>query len=127
MCNAGVFEEVPQQKGNIGGVFADWRHAKLNHIQAVIEVLAELALGDLRRRSRLVAVINRTFARCTRPIGADRLNISRFGEPQQHRLHPKTHLAEFVQKQRATFGLVNQSGLVTVRAGEAAAYMAEQL
>ena len=62
-----------------------------------------------------------------RPIGADALNLAGLEEAEQHHLHPHAHLADFVEEHRAVRRHFEQARLVAIRAGEAAADVAEQL
>jgi hypothetical protein len=116
-----------QQKRNVVGPFAKRRNPQLDDVQAIVEILAEFPVGDLRAQ---VAVRRRDqphVGAARRPIRADRLHFTRFREPQQYGLHAQTHLAELVEQQRPAFSLPHQPGLVSIRAGEAAARVAEQL
>ena len=78
-------------------------------------------------RSRLVAVISRTLTRVCDAVGADALNFAGLEEAQQHDLHARAHLADFVEEDGAVRRHLEQAGLVAVRAGEAAAHVAEEL
>ena len=73
-----------------------------------------------------MAVISRTSVRPGHGIRADRLNLARLGEAQQHGLHPQAHLAEFVEEQRAVIGLPHETRLVAIGAREAPADVAEE-
>jgi len=59
-------------------------------------------------------------------VGADRLHLSALQEPQEHGLHAKTHLADFVEEDRAHVGSLELSWLITIGAGEAALHVTEQ-
>ena len=79
------------------------------------------------RRLRLVAVISRTSERPVTPSTPIVWNLSGLRKSQEDGLHPQAHLAEFVEEQRAAISLADKSGFVTIRAGEAAPRVTEQL
>ena len=58
---------------------------------------------------------------------ADRTHGFLLDDAQQFDLHVQRQIRDFIEKQRAAFGGLNQSLLVADRAGEAAALVAEQL
>src|SRR6185436_8964959 len=60
-------------------------------------------------------------------IRSDLLQFTRFQESQQHSLHPEGHLSDFVEKHRPEMCGFHFSGLIAVRAREAALHMTEQL
>ncbi len=62
-----------------------------------------------------------------RPIGADALNFAGLEKAKQHRLHARTHLAHFVEEDRAVWRHLQQTRLVAVRSCEAAASVPEEL
>ena len=78
-------------------------------------------------RSRLVAVIEPDVHARVRAVGADALDLASFEEAEEHDLHARAHLADFVEEHRAVGRHFEQPGLVAVRARETAADMAEQL
>ena len=69
----------------------------------------------------------RTSTRVAGPVGADLLDFSRFQESQEQPLHAQGHFPDFIHEDRAVVGDLELAGLVTERAGEAAAHVAEQL
>ena len=62
-----------------------------------------------------------------RAVRADALNLAGFEEAQQHDLHARAHLADFVEEDRAVRRRFEQAGFVAVRAREAAAHVPEEL
>ena len=54
-------------------------------------------------------------------VGPDRLDLTVLEEAEQQGLHPQAHLADLVEEHRAAMRQLEQSHLVAVRAGEAAA------
>ena len=69
----------------------------------------------------------RTSSRESAPPAADGLNLSAFQKPQQLSLHLQAHLPDFVEEERALMRLLQTARPVTIRAGEAALGVAEQL
>ncbi len=69
----------------------------------------------------------RTFARDDRAGRAHALDFAGFEKPQQRPLHPRAHLADFVQKHGAIGRRLENARLVAIGVGEAAARMPEQL
>jgi hypothetical protein len=47
-------------------------------------------------------------------IGANPLDLASLGEPQEHRLHARGHLADFVQEQRAAIGEDGEARFVAI-------------
>ncbi len=105
---------------------AQRRHADLDDVDAVEQVLAELALGDQRRQvlvgGRQDAHVDREF-----PGLADRPHALFLDDAQQLDLHVQRQVGDLVQEQRAALGGLDQALLVGDRAGEAALLVAEQL
>ena len=105
---------------------AQRRHADLDDVHAVKQVLAELALGDQRREilvsRRQDAHVDRRF-----PGLADRPHALLLDDAQQLDLHVQRQVGDLVQEQRAALGGLDQALLVGDRAGEAALLVAEQL
>ena len=62
-----------------------------------------------------------------RLVAADALDFALFEHAQQFRLHGDGHVANFVEKQRAAFGLFEFANVLCRRAGECSLFMAEEL
>ena len=62
-----------------------------------------------------------------RAVGADALNFAGLEEAEEHHLHARAHLADFVEEDGAVRRHFEQARLVAVGAREAAAHVAEQL
>src|SRR5690349_12805078 len=116
-----------EQQRHVRRTLADRWHPKLDDVQAVVKIFAEFAVDDLRAQIAVGCGNQPNVRPAARPIGSNRLNLAGFGEAEQHGLHAKAHLSQFVEEQRAAFGLSDQAGLVAIRARETATDMPEQL
>ena len=61
-----------------------------------------------------------------RPVRADALNLAGFEKAEQHDLHSRAHLSDFVEKHRAVGRHFQQPRLVAVRAGKTATHVPEE-
>ena len=96
------------------------------HFQHVLD-FPGLSLSQLGKEGRL-ALGRRDQAHVDapdRPVGANRLNFAGFREPQEGRLHPQAHFAQFVEEQRAVVGLPDEARFVAIGARETAADVTE--
>src|SRR3546814_8622108 len=97
----------------------------LDDIEAVIKILAKCAAADqlahMLVRGRDHAHVDGDLA-----FGADRAHCALLQREQQLDLHVRRQIGDFVEKQRAVLGGLEQTGLVAVRTGEAALQMAEE-
>ena len=116
---------VGQQRDVLAAV-AQRRHEKRNHVEAVEQVLAEIAALDLLFQI-LVGGGHHAHVHLHGFGRAHRLEALLFERAQHLGLGAQAHVADFVQKQRAAVGLLELADLVFVRAGEAALGVAEQL
>jgi len=100
--------------------FAERRHADLDDVEAVVEVLAEAALLDLRGE---VAVRRREDARRDGQVAAaaDPPHAPLLQRAQELHLHGRRELAHLVEEERAAVRLVEEPGARAGRAGEGAA------
>src|SRR5215467_11098691 len=117
---------MPDQQRYVTLALAYGRDAKLDDVQSIVQVFAELALGNPRAEVAIGRSNQANVRAPGRPIGADRLYLAGLCKPQEDGLHAEAHLAEFVQEQRAAFGLPHQARLVAIGAGEASPHMAEE-
>ena len=60
-------------------------------------------------------------------IGSDRPHFAAFQKAQEHRLHAQAHFPDFVQEHRAAIAQLKKANLVTMRTGEAALHVTEEL
>ncbi len=96
-----------------------------DHVEAVVEVVAELAARDHRLE---VAVGRREHAHVhlDRPRSADPLEGLLLQDPQQLHLRALRQVANLVEEQAAAVGQLEPAAMLPVGAGERAALVAEQ-
>jgi hypothetical protein len=117
---------VGDQQANVVAPLSQRRQRHRHHVEAVEQVLAELALlhfllqGSVRGGNDAHVDLNIRGA-------ADALERLLFEEAQELGLEQGHHLADFVEEYRAAVGRFQQAALLPVGAGERAALVAEQL
>src|SRR5262249_47052870 len=120
-----LVHEVPYQQGKVFHALRERRHVDLNHGEPVKQVFAELP-----RRDRLAEILvgggHDSYFDVLRRERTDALDLLVLQYAQQFGLGIERHVADFVQKQRASVGMLEQTGLVTIRAGKGATNVAEQ-
>ena len=118
-------QKVIRQQRNILAALAQARHANGNDVQAIVEVLAERAFGDLPVEIAVGggddADVNWNFAGA-----AHRTDGAFLEHAQQFDLHGHGHLADFVEKNRALVGDFEQPAPVLVRSSEGAFDVTEE-
>ena len=104
---------------------AQRRHPDREHVEAVVEVLAELAVLDQLDH---VAVGRRDQAEVDldRLLGADRIDLAFLQRAQQLHLRVERQLADLVEEQRAAVGFLELADALVDGAGERALLVAEQ-
>ena len=120
-------EVVVDEQRNVVEPLAQRRNGQTDDVQPEVQVLAERAGGDLRLQVAIGRRHEPHVDARVRPVGADALDLAGLEEAEQHDLHPHAHLADFVEEHGAVRRHFEQARLVAVRAGEAAAHVAEQL
>ena len=114
------------EQQDVARPLAERGQRQLEHTQPVIEVFAQLAVGDgcariaVRRRDDADVRLDRF--RTTQP-----LKLSFLQHPQELRLDRRRHLPDLVEKQYAAAGLFDFPGARRDRAREGSALHAEQL
>jgi len=94
-------------------------HADVHDVEPVHEVFAELACGQGGGQVLVGGRDDPHVEVHSGPVGAHRLDLAVFEEPQEHGLHPEAHLGDFVEEDRAVVRLLQQAHLVAERVGEA--------
>ena len=84
---------------------AQARQAQADHVQAVVEVLAERALAHARLEV-LVRGGDHAHVRLERLVAADAVELAVGEHAQQARLQVRRHVADLVEEQRAALGLL---------------------
>ena len=98
----------------------------MQHVEAVVQVLAELATRH-RLLDRLVGGGQHADIDPHRSLAAHRTDLALLQRAQQFHLCQQRNLGDFIEKERAAVGLAEEALLVGDRAGEGAAPVSEQL
>ena len=117
---------MPRQHGNIFTPLAQRRQAQANHIEPVEQVLAESAVLHPLLQI-LMGGRNHPHIGFHRAMTAHPVEMAVAEHPQQPGLQVKRHIADLVQKQSATVGLLKAASAHGLGAGKGAALMAKQL
>src|SRR5205085_5240832 len=110
-------EKVPREERNVFGTLAQARQSQADHVQAVVEILAERSFAH-----PLIEVLVRGGNDAH--VGLDLLVAAHAVEravgenAQQARLQLGRHVADLVQEKRAAFGLLEAPAPLLLRAGE---------
>ena len=102
------------------------RQEHRNHVDAIVEVGAELALGH-RMLEILVGGADQPHVHLERALAADAFEFALLQHAQQLGLERRRYLADLVEQQRAAVGELEASGPLADGAGEGALLVAEQL
>ena len=115
------------ERANVLPALAQRRNVQVGDLDAIEQVLAELAAVD---HSGEVAVGGRNDAHVhtgRRRIRAHGMHLAVLEEAKQHRLHAQRHLRDLVEEDGAAVGLLELADLVAIGAGEAAFHVPEEL
>ena len=121
-----ALEEGAREQRDVARPFAQRRQEHRNDIDAVVEVGAELALGD-RLLEVLVGRADEPDVDLQRARAADPLELALLKHAQQLGLEARRNLADFVEQQRAAMRELEAAGALADGAGEGALLVAEQL
>ena len=115
-----------REERDVFAPLAERRDTQRKDLEAIVEVLAEVALGDVFLE---VPVGRGDDPHVHPPLlgGAERANLAFLQHAQELRLEREGHLRHFVEKERAAVGNLEEALLVFVGAGEAALAMPEEL
>ena len=118
--------EVTGQERDVRGPLAERRDVDAVDVEAMEEVVAEAAAGDLRFQ---ITVRRRDHSHVDpqESVAADPLDLALLQRPQELRLHQRRQLAHLVQEQRPPVRDLQLAGAMLVRAGERAADVPEEL
>ena len=128
---AGVFADLLQERlwpaaGCRSRATAQRRQLDVDHVDAIVQILAEAAFGD-RFGQVFVRGQDHADVDFERLRAADRLELQLLQHAEQLHLHRRAGGADFVEEDRAAVGLQELAHLVAGRAGERAGDVAEQL
>ncbi len=121
-----LLEEVVRDQLDILAALAQRGHLEREDVQAMIEVIAQLALAHGLAR---IAVGGRDDAHVglDRAAGADAHQRPGLEHAQQAHLELERHLRDLVEEERAAVGLLEVALVLAIGAGVAAALVAEHL
>src|SRR5438093_7839561 len=121
-----TLDEMADQHRNIFAPLAQGRQHDREHVQAVVEVVAEVAVGD---HVRQVAVRGRHQAHVypDRPRASQALKLLLLQGTEQFRLQLRRDIANFVEEQRPLVRQLEAADLLAHCAGEGPFLVAEQL
>src|SRR5215510_920939 len=122
----GLPEEVVREHRNVLGALAERRQGDGEGVEAIEEVLAELAGGQ----GLLEVTIGRRddpYANLAGDHVSDRLALARLEHAQEPALHLRRHIADLIEEDRPAVGLLKEAWLVRHRSRECAALVAEEL
>jgi hypothetical protein len=119
-------EEASSRRHDVVLALAQRRHLDRNDVQAVVEVLAELARLH-HRRQIAVGRRDQPHVDAQRARAAEPLELVLLEHAQDLGLRARAHVADFVEEQRAAVGLLEAADALLVGAGERALLVAEQL
>ena len=120
-------EKLVRQDRNVLATIPQRRHHDVDDVQAVEQVLAERPLLDHVSQVAIGRGDHAHVDDSPAAVGADFLELAGLEESQKEALHPKRHLAHFVQEDRSHVGRLELAWLVPIGAGEAALDVAEEL
>ncbi len=99
-----LLDKLLREQEHVRAAGPQRRKLKLNHVDAIVKVFAKPAVVDAGQQ---VTIGGRDDADVERNllVAADGANAIFFQCPQQLGLHRHGHFTDFIQKQRAPFGL----------------------
>src|SRR6185369_2619512 len=121
-----LFEKMIAEKWNVFGPLAKRRHAQRDGVDAEVQILAQLPVAegrieiDIRRADQAEIDVDDAVA-------ANRAVLALLQHAKQLRLQVRRHLADLVEKERASLGHLEQAFLVHRRAGERTLLIAKEL
>src|SRR5271165_5313141 len=107
-------------------MLAHRRHVNVEHVQAIVEVVAQFTAGH-RVFGRLVGSREHADIDGGLAFRPKATQLAVFEHPQQLRLGGDRHLADFVEQQSAALGEFKASGAAIERSRESAFLVAENL
>ncbi len=111
---------------DVFGSFPERGHAHLDHVDAIVQIFAEFAVGHHLRQ---IAIGREQHARVDLffTAAADGTHLALLQDAQQASLHLERHLADFVEQEGAALAIAEQPFAIAVGAREGALHVAEQL
>src|SRR4051812_820597 len=121
-----LLEEMVDEQDQVGFSFAQRRDEHREHVEAIVEILAERAGGN-RPLEILVGRGDQPDVRLHRLGTADAVELALLQDAQQFHLGGEVDVADLVQEQRAAVGELESSFLARLGTRERALFVAEQL
>ena len=121
-----LLQEVLHEQRDVLLPLAQRRQLHRDHVQPVVQVLAELAVCD-HPSEVAVGGGDHAHVHLDRVRVADPLELALLQHPQQLHLQRRAHRPDFVEEQRAFVRLLEAALPVADRAGERPAHVAEEL
>ena len=121
-----ALDEMPRQREDVLDALAQGLHVQREHVEAVVEVLAEASARDLGGE---VAVGRGQHAHVDLERGraADALEFLFLEHAQELGLHSGGHFSDLIQQEGSAVGQLESSGARLVRARERSALVTEEL
>ena len=119
-------QEVVDERQDLFAPFAQRRQMEPHHVEAVVEVFAEAAVGE-ELIERLVGGGNDPDVDLDRVGVAERVRLAGLEEAQQLGLQVGADLADLVEEERAAFVGADDAEEAVDGAGEGAAAVAEEM
>ena len=119
-------EEMRRQPGNVGAPLAQRRKLDRDEVQAIEQILAELAAGD-ELVKRPIRCRDHAHVDGARSARSEDLVGAVLEHAQQFHLRGRIDLADLVEKDRAAVGDFEAALAILPRVGERAAHVAEHL
>ena len=121
----GLRGEVFRELQDFTGPVAQRRHLQLDHVEAIVKILAEALFLD-QLLEMLIGRGNDARIDFDRLRTADALERPLLQKAQQLRLHHRRQIANLVEQDRAALGRFEAAGLVLDGAGERTAHVPEE-
>ena len=124
-CRNRTRQEMLGQRWHVVSPFAQRRHVQAHDIEPMQQVGAEFAARGLRVEI-LMRGRDHARIRADQFASTDTVKLAGREHAQQTRLHGQRHVTDFVEKQGATGGLLEASGMAARSAGKSPGFMPEQ-
>src|SRR5215470_9392162 len=121
-----VSDKGVREGQNVAGTVSQGRNLQLEHVEAIVQVFAKTAAFHSLAQIA-VGCGNYAYISVQNAIAAKPLKFTVLQQAQELGLGSKSHLANFIQKQDATSGLLDLSGFGFESSGKSAGFEAEKL
>ena len=121
-----ALQKMPRHQRQVLATFRERGRFQLNHPQTVVQILPESFLGH---HGPQIAIrrCDHAHVHFARRQRADAQHLLCLQDPQQLGLGAEGHIADLIEKQRATVGVLEQSCLILHGAGEGSTRVSKQL